>query len=103
MEATCELDGTCGGCGPGCLELLMCFRARIHVMCPELRLRFHGYCNAFRYDAERRKGRGSVGLGGNVAKSLQEIERTLAASRTQHVQSTPLLRCSQCSLNGRPA
>ncbi|CAE7236601.1 tri1 [Symbiodinium necroappetens] len=52
---------------------------------------FHGYCNAFRYDAERRKGRGSVGLGGNVAKSLQEIERTLAASRTQHVQSTPLL------------
>eukprot|EP00439_Symbiodinium_sp_Y106_P027189 s1560_g3.t1 len=52
---------------------------------------FHGYCNAFRYDAERRKGRGSVGLGGNVAKSLQEIERALAAFRSQDVQSTSVL------------
>lgn len=34
---------------------------------------FHGYCNAFRYD-ERRYGRSSVGLGGNVAKSLADVE-----------------------------
>ncbi|CAK9011789.1 ADP-ribosylarginine hydrolase Tri1 (Immunity protein Tri1) (Tri1-Sp) [Durusdinium trenchii] len=45
----------------------------------DLRLRwhmwwFHGYCNAFRYD-ERRHGRSSVGLGGNVAKSLADVER----------------------------
>ena len=38
-------------------------------------LRFHGYCNAFRYDVERRKGQSSVGLGSNVAKSFVEIER----------------------------
>ncbi|CAE7656876.1 tri1, partial [Symbiodinium sp. CCMP2456] len=43
---------------------------------------FHGYCNAFRYDAERRKGRGSVGLGGNVAKSLQEIERSVQIAQS---------------------
>ncbi|CAJ1452278.1 unnamed protein product [Effrenium voratum] len=39
---------------------------------------FHGYCNAFRYDTERRKGQTSVGLGSNVAKSLGEVERALA-------------------------
>ena len=40
--------------------------------------RFHGYCNAFRYDVDRRKGQTSVGLGSNVAKSFVEIERCLA-------------------------
>ena len=40
--------------------------------------RFHGYCNAFRYDLDRRKGRSSVGLGMNVAKSFAEIERPSA-------------------------
>ena len=40
--------------------------------------RFHGYCNAFRYDLDRRKGRSSVGLGMNVAKSFAEIERSSA-------------------------
>jgi len=43
---------------------------------------FHGYCNAFRYDPDRRKGRGSVGLGGNVAKSLQEIERCVHSAQS---------------------
>ena len=43
--------------------------------------RFHGYCNAFRYDVDRRKGQTSVGLGSNVAKSFVEIERCLAQLR----------------------
>jgi len=34
----------------------------------------HGYCNAFRFDSERRGGRTSVGLGGNVKTSLHETE-----------------------------
>ncbi|CAJ1358271.1 unnamed protein product [Effrenium voratum] len=45
----------------------------------DLRVRWHmwwfqGYCNAFRYD-DRRVARTSVGLGGNVAKSLADVER----------------------------
>ncbi|CAE7908265.1 tri1 [Symbiodinium sp. KB8] len=35
---------------------------------------FQGYCNAFRHDGHRRY-RTSVGLGGNVSKSLAEVER----------------------------
>lgn len=33
----------------------------------------HGYCNAFRYDEERTTGT-SVGLGGNICKSLLDVE-----------------------------
>lgn len=42
---------------------------------------FHGYCNAFRYDVERRKGQTSVGLGSNVSKSFVEIERAVEAAQ----------------------
>ncbi|CAL1171577.1 unnamed protein product [Cladocopium goreaui] len=42
---------------------------------------FHGYCNAFRYDVDRRKGQTSVGLGSNVAKSFVEIERSVEAAQ----------------------
>ena len=42
---------------------------------------FHGYCNAFRYD-EQRHVRSSVGLGGNVAKSLAEVERSAQVAAT---------------------
>ncbi|CAE7254293.1 tri1 [Symbiodinium sp. CCMP2592] len=38
---------------------------------------FQGYCNAFRHDGHRRY-RTSVGLGGNVSKSLAEVERLAA-------------------------
>jgi len=46
----------------------------------DLRVRWHmwwhhGYCNAFRNDARRKYGRTSVGLGGNVSKSLSEVEK----------------------------
>ncbi|CAK9106633.1 unnamed protein product [Durusdinium trenchii] len=44
---------------------------------------FHGYCNAFRYDMERRKGQTSVGLGSNVAKSFVEIERSVQLAHAQ--------------------
>ena len=52
----------------------------------DLRLRwhmwwFHGYCNAFRYD-EQRHVRSSVGLGGNVAKSLADLERSAEVAPT---------------------
>eukprot|EP00931_Biecheleriopsis_adriatica_P088809 TRINITY_DN63045_c0_g1_i1.p1 TRINITY_DN63045_c0_g1~~TRINITY_DN63045_c0_g1_i1.p1 ORF type:complete len:658 (+),score=98.94 TRINITY_DN63045_c0_g1_i1:236-1975(+) len=36
----------------------------------------HGYCNAFRYSGSEQR-RGSVGLGGNVSKSLGEVERSV--------------------------
>eukprot|EP00435_Cladocopium_sp_Y103_P023425 s841_g5.t1 len=45
---------------------------------------FHGYCNAFRYD-ERRYGRSSVGLGGNVAKSLADVEYQATRRGVHHV------------------
>eukprot|EP00927_Polykrikos_kofoidii_P046674 TRINITY_DN40833_c0_g1_i1.p1 TRINITY_DN40833_c0_g1~~TRINITY_DN40833_c0_g1_i1.p1 ORF type:complete len:602 (+),score=79.92 TRINITY_DN40833_c0_g1_i1:36-1808(+) len=44
----------------------------------------HGYCNAFRHDLNRKRGRRSVGLGGNVAKSLAEVEDTAFSKRCEH-------------------
>eukprot|EP00930_Biecheleria_cincta_P004125 TRINITY_DN105010_c0_g1_i1.p1 TRINITY_DN105010_c0_g1~~TRINITY_DN105010_c0_g1_i1.p1 ORF type:complete len:512 (+),score=76.33 TRINITY_DN105010_c0_g1_i1:76-1536(+) len=52
----------------------------------DIRQRFHawnshGYCNAFGRDT-RRKGRGSVGLGGNISASMGEWERNGTAATT---------------------
>eukprot|EP01062_Namystynia_karyoxenos_P015246 TRINITY_DN15533_c1_g1_i2.p1 TRINITY_DN15533_c1_g1~~TRINITY_DN15533_c1_g1_i2.p1 ORF type:complete len:561 (+),score=164.00 TRINITY_DN15533_c1_g1_i2:78-1760(+) len=42
---------------------------------------YHGYCNAFRFDRTRRSGlASSVGLGGNIAKSLEEVDSALRRS-----------------------
>mmetsp|Transcript_151470 Transcript_151470/g.486135 ORF Transcript_151470/g.486135 Transcript_151470/m.486135 type:complete len:655 (-) Transcript_151470:50-2014(-) len=58
----------------------------------DLRVRWHmwwthGYCNAFRHD-KARPGRTSVGLGGNIAKSLAEVEQLGAASE-QAAEAVP--------------
>jgi len=58
----------------------------------DLRVRWHmwwthGYCNAFRYDRHRRH-QTSVGLGGNISKSLAEVER-FSAGLQNAVDVTP--------------
>jgi len=49
----------------------------LQVLVAALARWFQGYCNAFRHDGHRRY-RTSVGLGGNVSKSLAEVERLAA-------------------------
>eukprot|EP00928_Gymnodinium_smaydae_P037579 TRINITY_DN26062_c0_g2_i1.p1 TRINITY_DN26062_c0_g2~~TRINITY_DN26062_c0_g2_i1.p1 ORF type:complete len:680 (+),score=114.42 TRINITY_DN26062_c0_g2_i1:74-2113(+) len=69
-----------------CLADSLLARGRWHG--GDARLRWHmwwnhGYCNAFRYDMERgrgRLGRSSIGLGGNISKSLMDVERAVAYS-----------------------
>merc|ERR1719440_1931116 len=47
----------------------------------------HGYCNAFRHDPERSRGRTSVGLGGNISSSLKMLEHQVHRVRGNHAEA----------------